>query len=45
MVFFAILMAQRWPAAPGQILDRRYARGEITQEQHEQMRRYIDREN
>ena len=35
-------MAHRWPEAPGQILDRRYANGEITKEQHEQMKRYID---
>jgi len=31
-------MAYRWSETPFQILDRRYARGEITKEQHEQMR-------
>ena len=28
----------RWPETPGQILDRRYASGEITKEQYEQIR-------
>ena len=31
-------MAYRWSETPFQILDRRYAGGEITKEQHEQMR-------
>ena len=35
-------MAYRWPETPGKILDRRYASGEITKEQYEQMKRYIE---
>jgi len=31
-------MAYRWSETPFQILDRRYASGEITKEQYEQMR-------
>lgn len=31
-------MAYRWSETPFQILDRRYASGEITKEQHEQIR-------
>jgi len=31
-------MAYRWSETPLQILDRRFASGEITKEQHEQMR-------
>lgn len=34
--------AQEWPGAPSQILDRRYANGEISREQHEQMKRDLD---
>ena len=35
-------MAYQWSETPGQILDRRYASGEVTKEQHEQMKRYIE---
>ena len=35
-------VADRWSETPPQILDRRYAIGEITKEQHEQMKHYID---
>jgi putative membrane protein len=31
-----------WPETPAQILDRRYASGEITKEQREQMKRELD---
>jgi uncharacterized membrane protein len=31
-----------WSETPGQILDRRYASGEITKEQHEQMKRELE---
>jgi len=34
--------ARGWSEAPGRILDRRYAGGEITKEQYEQMRRDIE---
>jgi putative membrane protein len=35
-------MAQGWPETPSQILDRRYAGGEITREQYEQMKRDLE---
>jgi putative membrane protein len=35
-------MAGWWAETPGQILDRRYASGEITKEQYEKMKRDIE---